>query len=86
MLAVGEEAFTRWFPAQLGKPAGRPSPAHNPLVLETGLLALGSVGLRLFLRGLGVGAELTLEEWPAPSHKLSVRRKYFTRVRTPLRT
>lgn len=86
LLAAGEETFTRWFPAQLGKPAGGPSPAHNPLALESGLLALESVGLRLLIEGLGVEVELTLEERPAPSHKLSVRRNYFTRDRAPLRT
>lgn len=38
---------------------------------------MGSQGLRLLL-------ELILEERSAPSHKLNVRRNYFTRVWTPL--
>lgn len=83
LLAAGEEAFARWFPAWLGKPAGTPSSVYSPLGLESGLWLCGSLGLRLLLEGFGIGADLILEEQLAPSHKQNVRRNYFTRVRTP---
>lgn len=79
LLAAGEEALARWFPAWLGKPAGTPTSVYSPLGLESGLC--GSLGL--LLEGFGIGADLILEEQLAPSHKQNVRRNYFTRVRTP---
>lgn len=84
LLAVGEEAFARWFPARLGKPAGRPSSVHKPLGLKSGLWSWGSLGLRLLLERPGIGADLVLEELRAPSHKRRVRRNNITGVRTPL--